>query len=120
MLHDRRPEHVEHYEKRLKEIVARWNGGGTDIPEIVTRKNCKFAVWEKSQHQDSESSVWDDSGGGYVEGPGWVKPIMPDKEAIPLEGDWVASTSWFIGNFGHFGTYLRTRVFIHSIFDTSR
>jgi hypothetical protein len=36
---------------------------------------------------------------------GRVKPIYPEKQAVPLEGDWVAFSSWFIGNFGHFGTY---------------
>ena len=92
--------------------VDYWNEGD-DTPKVVTRRNCKFAVWQAMMLSESESSVWDDSGGGPVLGPGWVEPIFPDKDSIPLEGDWVAFTSWFIGNFGHFGTYSRT-------FDTSR
>ena len=107
VLHDRRPEHVKHYEDTMKMQVDKWNQGD-DTPKVVTRKNCKFAVWSKIKHHVSESSVWDDSGGGTVKGPGWVEPILPEKDAITVEGDWVAFTSWIIGNFGHFGTYSRT------------
>ena len=104
MLHDRRPEHVKHYEDTMQRQVDKWNEGD-DTPQVVTRHNCKFAVWSKIKHHVSESSVWDDSGVGLVQGPGWVEPIFPEKDSIALEGDWVAFTSWIIGNFGHFGTY---------------
>jgi hypothetical protein len=114
VLHDRRPEHVKHYEETLTSQVTLWNRGGSDLPKTVTRRNCKLAVWKKSKLHETESSVWDDFGGGHVEGAGWVKPIYPEKQAVPLEGDWVAFSSWFIGNFGHFGTYSRLSNAFHA------
>ena len=77
-----------------------------DLPKIRTLHNASFVVHHSGKK--SQAVAWTDDG-ETVEGPGWIRlDEIPKqfKQPVPTrvlkDGDYVAFTSWFEGNFGHY------------------
>jgi len=136
MLHDKRRNEIEEYEKFMGIQVHDWNFAGTpsveEEPEIVTVQDYKYAVWNTQHPYESESSAWNPNDSNPNENyignnnanmlsSGWVKPgrpFMHVHEVLEDDGttEWVGFSSWFIGNYGHFvHDHLPTIAFLRSI-----
>ena len=104
-MHDRRPEQVQHYEEFMTTDTGFWSPPGVgDTPELKVLQDAHFAVWEPPGVDGTMASAW--NAGGFVEGSGWVKPKDTNSAITDLGGhDYVAFTSWFPANYGHFGKF---------------
>jgi len=112
MVHDHRTVAVEEYEKYMGDQVNDWNSRWDDTPEVQTVTDYYYAVWNTPHHYICEASAWNPNHPltQYIhndrDSSGWVQPTVlhvdtPIKETLD-DTDYVAFTSWFHGNYGHF------------------
>ena len=93
----------------------------TDVPSLKVIRNGKFVVWNgkftvSGFAHHSEASLWNDEGDRAV-GLGYVEPLEPDIATRKLPpGDYVAFTTWFHENYGHFvHDHLPTIAFLKTV-----
>ena len=98
-LYNRRPDMRAHYIKKMHSRIFIKNREHRDLPPIHTFVNGTFIIWQG--HSKSWASAWNDT--HEMEGKGWrAKPDEHYREPIVLRGDFVAYTSWYEGNYGHY------------------
>jgi len=121
ILHERRQDLKEYYEKDVGGRTSLYNGVHlgllpSDMLELKTLKDGKFALYAEREQEHSwagQGSAWNDSEvaltigltsesgkplGTLVEPLDWITY----RQLIQVHGDYVAYTGWMYGNLGHF------------------
>lgn len=101
------------YAAKYYQRVLKKNSAPRDLPAIHSFTDATFIIWRS----DFKSFASAYNATHEMEGEGWrPRPEEEYGEPIVLEGDYIAYTAWYEGNFGHFFddhmpsiAYLRTQ-----------
>ena len=103
-LYDRRKHQVKRYQIATVGTAKHFNQYDEDLPQTQILEKAYYYVHRSGKL--SQAVAWTGNR-KYVEGPGWYRmEELPPQRDPPasrvLTGDYVAYTSWFEGNFGHY------------------
>uniref|UniRef100_A0A7S1D4R6 Glycosyltransferase 61 catalytic domain-containing protein n=1 Tax=Cyclophora tenuis TaxID=216820 RepID=A0A7S1D4R6_CYCTE len=105
-LFDRRKQQRKRYERATLAAAKHFNDFDDDLPKIQVLEKANYYVHRSGRNP--QAVAWTDDK-NYVQGPGWVTmdelepPLLREpKVDRVLVGNYVAYTSWFEGNFGHY------------------